>query len=996
MPSELRDKRSSDVGKTAAVKEVKKEKVSGPMDKWVEPALSSKASYEDHNGVAYGVMEHMQPLGEAPNGRVRARVKPEGARKSLAGRSAVTAQATPEGTPQPTQTRQQVKVEQPPATEPVLVSTVEMKDTEYVPDATNGIKKKESTKKQRAPKKVQTTGKWTKSRKSGEAPVKGLKPEDCTASKIAEVIVEAKQRANAAGNPELANAVQEVYNESLQKPALHNVLVKVLSQTASPADMEEFQTYVKAAKRRLSARKGAEKRKANEDTTRKLANPETNGAASSDSRPLASAPAPATVKAEPHRVQSQAATKAVPAAKAAPVASVQAQSSASLRNSATPRIAPPTTPRSRTRRMNDDSELSELTDFEDEDDVVVADAPPVTNGRASVRAGASKAQPEQTDEEMTDALPSKAASNRPSAAEVSEPNPRERAAARKSREASRASLAVPQNNLKRSSEEAELDKGTTPDPEFFAKKQKLASKVQRDQKAEESNVRTVREPPTRKTRVSARTNGVNGSARPTRQTHKDLALDNLSDIGSPLSSPALSHRNTPPPVTLKARTGKRAKTKQSPEKKQGHAPGPLSGMGGATGSHSPMDIDDSDAEGSAHDDYCSACRGPGELVCCDGCSNAFHYFCLDPPLAADSPELDEPWFCYQCVAKKRALGEAQPEKQRFGLFAPLLAKLAKRNPTIFALPADIQTHYEGVGADNDGTFMNVPRLGRKKAGFGDPVDLYKLRDAKGNILFCYNCQCTSQGNRQVVQCDECSALWHLDCLDPPLAINPCITGDGRKVAEWLCPLHIDHELRQVEARLLFNQQQGRKLHVRKPRGAKVVETSLRRGVKNNGLIEINYVDSSDDESESEFYMDEDPHREEVILKIPDTGIKLDFIEKVKQNRVQNYHNHSLERRMFGIAQGSRVQPVDTSGFAKLNLREQQTALNLAQFAQADTNADLGLGNDSVNTLIAGLVAEAPAQVTDSADHEGASRSAETDELLALQKLIARRLESLKA
>lgn len=124
---------------------------------------------------------------------------------------------------------------------------------------------------------------------------------------------------------------------------------------------------------------------------------------------------------------------------------------------------------------------------------------------------------------------------------------------------------------------------------------------------------------------------------------------------------------------------------------------------------SPVDS----SQASENDDFCSACTGSGQLLCCDGCERSFHFTCLDPPLAEDSDELNEPWFCYQCVAKKRSMGEAQAEKQRFGLFAPLLANLAKKNPTIFALPTELQTYYEGVGADNDGNFANVPRPGKK-------------------------------------------------------------------------------------------------------------------------------------------------------------------------------------------------------------------------------------------------------------------------------------------
>lgn len=572
MPSELREKRAFDAGK-AVVKEVKKEKMTGPLDRWVEPALATKASYEDHNGVPYGVNEHMQPLGEAPSSKVRARVKAEGARKSLAGRNTVTAQATPEGTPQPpaqTQTRQQIKVEQTPVPMPAPVKRNDdvNRDVDYAPITINASKKKEPVSKSRATKKApELPPHSTQKSSKPDSTKKDVKPTECTDEKIVTVIVEAKRRAKAAGNPELADAVQEVYNDSLKNPRLHTVLVKVLTQKASPSDMDEFQTYVKAAKRRLAARKGALTPKASEEpATRRESKPEVNGGSASP------VPTASTTKAVPTATKvtqyrdtppQDLPAKAPPAGKKLEKSSAAATSSSS-RKSTTPAMAAPTATRGRRRHHLTDSE-SELTDFEEDDDIVVADAPSA-NGRAATKAGASTRTQLSTGVQRGDTQSAEPSSKRALAVgdgAASDSNPRERAAARKSREASRASLAVPQVNLKRSSEEAELDKGATPDPELHAKKQKLSIKVQRDQQYEESNVRTVRQPPARKARESARTNGINGSARQTRQTNKDLALDNYSDLGSPLSSPTVSHRFTPPPVTLKARSGKRAKTKQS-------------------------------------------------------------------------------------------------------------------------------------------------------------------------------------------------------------------------------------------------------------------------------------------------------------------------------------------------------------------------------------------------------------------------------------------------
>lgn len=62
-------------------------------------------------------------------------------------------------------------------------------------------------------------------------------------------------------------------------------------------------------------------------------------------------------------------------------------------------------------------------------------------------------------------------------------------------------------------------------------------------------------------------------------------------------------------------------------------------------------------EGEEEDVYCSKCnRGDhGKvLMMCDGCDDAWHTFCLDPPLKR-VPKGD--WFCPKCVASRKDGGE---------------------------------------------------------------------------------------------------------------------------------------------------------------------------------------------------------------------------------------------------------------------------------------------------------------------------------------------------
>lgn len=109
---------------------------------------------------------------------------------------------------------------------------------------------------------------------------------------------------------------------------------------------------------------------------------------------------------------------------------------------------------------------------------------------------------------------------------------------------------------------------------------------------------------------------------------------------------------------------------------------------------------------SENNDFCSACGGSGFLLCCDGCDRSFHFSCLDPPLNEDASELNEPWYCFTCVARRPVASEST-EKPLRGIFAPLLTTLKKRNPSNFALPQEVREYYEGVQTDKNGNFIDA-------------------------------------------------------------------------------------------------------------------------------------------------------------------------------------------------------------------------------------------------------------------------------------------------
>lgn len=69
--------------------------------------------------------------------------------------------------------------------------------------------------------------------------------------------------------------------------------------------------------------------------------------------------------------------------------------------------------------------------------------------------------------------------------------------------------------------------------------------------------------------------------------------------------------------------------------------------------------------------------------------------------------------------------------------------------------------------------------------------------------------------------------------------------------------------------------------MRRPKNARIVDTCLRRGHKNNGIIEI--------ESEEEDQYEESTMLG-VVYRLPEKGIKLDFIEAIKRYEAYAYYD----------------------------------------------------------------------------------------------------------
>ena len=104
-----------------------------------------------------------------------------------------------------------------------------------------------------------------------------------------------------------------------------------------------------------------------------------------------------------------------------------------------------------------------------------------------------------------------------------------------------------------------------------------------------------------------------------------------------------------------------------------------------------------------NNDFCSACSGNGQLLCCDGCVRSFHFTCLDPPLDPQDPPSGN-WFCNKCEAKRAA-----HRTHTGGIFSALLGNLEQRNPAAYNLPKDVRSFDAKVKTGENGEYEEVPQ-----------------------------------------------------------------------------------------------------------------------------------------------------------------------------------------------------------------------------------------------------------------------------------------------
>lgn len=211
-------------------------------EEWSEPPLRAPApSFEDYKGLErHGVLEHMAPLGTLPGNKVKARLKqhepPRRGAPLKNGDARVVKEEvnTPEPAPPLT-----IRCSEPRRAEdrPSKVSILRERDLdhEYTPEGNA----------RSAPVKALSTH----AARHGNAVSRTAEGQ----SKLEKIVNSAVLRATELGDQVLGIAVKQLYEESLHNRELADLLDAVLTQKPSSSQTNQFQSYIKAARKKIRA-----------------------------------------------------------------------------------------------------------------------------------------------------------------------------------------------------------------------------------------------------------------------------------------------------------------------------------------------------------------------------------------------------------------------------------------------------------------------------------------------------------------------------------------------------------------------------------------------------------------------------------------------------------------------------------------------------------------------------------------------------------------------
>ncbi|KAF2203048.1 hypothetical protein GQ43DRAFT_447690 [Delitschia confertaspora ATCC 74209] len=1001
---------ANDSPASASPSDPRKEKSQSFLDGWVEPPVKKPTpSFEDYGFARHGVVEGMQPLGLPPPPKLKIKMRVSGGTSTpqshsghtgnlLAGDGAVS---TPEMTPARDLEREPSEEHEEEDLMPIPAARDgDDEDDEYVP-----VPRKSSIRSNKTPMKngvaKVTTPKVTTANVITpvqpivqSAPVMQDFTERATRQRLHIVVNESIQRANVSGRPNVGLAIRAMHEDSKTNPYVAAILHNIIHQKATPEQLHEFAMFQKRVRKDI--RKKQKRAMRRESASQAHETPAKTPSSFTPARTNSSTEVITETTPTASTATQQTSTRAAAAENnnrlpypLGPLGSPTVYNKIILDSIGSPELLKMRSPRKRkapdeapvTRSPPkpvsvpppqhvqapsplDDGSDSDLSDVNEE---IVQNGPP-------------EALPATSDVSTSEAGKKKS---------VKSAKKKKVHNGKKSRHSTK-----PTGQLK---EMKDLNgwRDSEDDAAYQAKKQAMRRTFE-DIDVPVSSVRFDNDTDS-DWDLNQRVGPLHNldaikipydQTFPRRNGHPSQNGASSSNFASPqVDSAATTRPSTPaalPPHAKRLKLvhgqSQTARTKKSPVKSR--TQGPVAGIPRTGGGMRTLGPDDNDPASppTDNDDFCSACNGPGVFLCCDGCPRAFHFLCCDPPLHEDQVPA-EAYYCHSCRTKLKR-SEEESASTSYLVLGPLFKNLESSNVRAFEPPKDIQTYFEGVETKKDGSYGDVTKKFplSKSSGYGaQRPDYLKLLDNQQKPVLCVQCGEGSRGKRPMLQCDYCHTNWHTDCCDPPLAGPPYIGPESTHREAWRCPRHIEHDFRSgtlVQHDLNPHPDDSdveevpaipRK--VRKPKNPTVYEPVFTRGQRNNGLIEVINDPGYDTDGQGNYLtsflaresLDENTDQNGKVFRIPEKGIILDFVDKVKSSRIQKEKSRKIDERAARKVQEARKASI--AAWQQSRPQDRQTALFLTQLAHKE--GEVGMHENTIEGLVLGLTAEAPKGVIDS-------------------------------
>ncbi|XP_069014092.1 autoimmune regulator [Embiotoca jacksoni] len=143
-----------------------------------------------------------------------------------------------------------------------------------------------------------------------------------------------------------------------------------------------------------------------------------------------------------------------------------------------------------------------------------------------------------------------------------------------------------------------------------------------------------------------------------------------------------------------------------------------------------------------NDDECAVCKDGGELICCDGCPQAFHLACLDPPLISIP---SGSWQCQWCCGHRVKREKAQQPLQALSSQTQLTTTEPTNSITDVSFYSSLSSSLTSVTES-----MNMSS-GRNQCSGGEPVSVREV------------CGVCHLGGADLTHCFQCLERFHAHC-----------------------------------------------------------------------------------------------------------------------------------------------------------------------------------------------------------------------------------------